>query len=162
MAMTDENVELVRRAFDALGARNIEGLLGLLHPEVDWVPVTALVAGGQRYQGRYGVGEWYRFVVANWADYRQQPAELRGVGDYVLALGSVLTQTRADEPHDEILVGWIWRVDDDLIVSMHSYLDQRKALDALKELTRDDSAGGPGGLGSGGASPGNPGPVGPG
>jgi ketosteroid isomerase-like protein len=159
--MTEENVELVRRAYDAFGARNIEGLLDLVHPEVDWVPITALVAGGQRYQGRYGVGEWYRFVTVNWADYRQQPTELRGVGDYVLALGTVLTQTRADEPHEELLAGWIWRIEEGLIVSMHAYLDQRKALDALKELTRGESDGLAGGPGATGASPEGAGPIGP-
>lgn len=159
--MPDENVDLVRRAYDSIGARNIQGLLDLLHPEVDWVPITALVAGGQRYHGRYGVGEWYRYVVANWADFRMRPTELRGVGDYVLALGKVLTQTREDEPHEEILAAWIWRIEDGVIVAMHAYLDQRKALDALKELTRGESEGAPGGGGPSDAGPGDAGPPGP-
>lgn len=133
--MSDENVELVRGAYDALAARNIEGLLNVLHHEVDWLPVTALIHGGQRYRGRYGVGDWYRYVIDNWAEYSERPSDLRGVADHVLAIGSVVTRVREDEAPLHTPAAWLWRLDEGLAVSVHAYLEQAKALDALRQVT---------------------------
>jgi ketosteroid isomerase-like protein len=136
--MSDENVELVRGAYAALAARNIEGLLNMLHHEIDWLPVTALIHGGQRYRGRYGVGAWYRYVIDNWAEYRERPSDLRGAVDHVLALGTVVTKVREDEAPQHTAAAWLWKLDDGLAVSMHAYLDQAKATQALREITGED------------------------
>jgi ketosteroid isomerase-like protein len=135
--MSDENVGLVRGAYDALAARNIEGLLNALHPEVDWFPISALIAGGQRYRGRYGVGDWYRYVVDNWAQYSERPTDLRGVDDYVLATGTVLTQARDGEAPQQTSAAWLWKLEEGLAVSMHAYLDYTKALEALRQVARE-------------------------
>jgi ketosteroid isomerase-like protein len=135
--MSDENVELVRGAYAAMASRNIEGLLSVLHPEVDWFPVTALIAGGQRYRGRYGVGDWYRYVVDNWAEYSERPTDLRGVDDYVLAMGTVVTKVREGEASQHTTATWMWKLDQGLALYVHAYLDHAKALDALRQVTRD-------------------------
>jgi ketosteroid isomerase-like protein len=136
--MSDENVELVRGAYAALAARNIEGLLNMLHHEVDWLPVTALIHGGQRYRGRYGVGAWYRYVIDNWAQYSERPSDLRGAADYVLAIGTVVTKVREDEAPQHTAAAWLWKLEERLAVSMHAYLDQAKATQALREVTGED------------------------
>ena len=136
--MSDENVELVRGAYAALAARNIEGLLNLLHHEVDWLPVTALIHGGQRYRGRYGVGAWYRYVIDNWAEYSERPSDLRGGADHVLAIGSVVTKVREDEAPLHTPAAWLWKLEEGLAVSMHAYLEQAKALEALRAATGMD------------------------
>jgi ketosteroid isomerase-like protein len=135
--MSDENVDRVRSAYAAMAARNIEGLLDVLHHEVDWLPVTALIAGGQRYRGRYGVGAWYRYVVDNWAEYSERPTDMRGVEDYVLAIGSVVTQAREGEAPQHTPAAWLWRLDEGLAVFVHAYLDHGKALEALGQVTRE-------------------------
>jgi ketosteroid isomerase-like protein len=133
--MSDENVELVRGAYAALAARNIEGLLSMLHYEVDWFPVTALIHGGQRYRGRYGVGAWYRYVVDNWAEYSERPSDLRGAGDHVLAIGTVVTKARESEAPQHTPAAWLWKLDKSLAVSVHAYLELPKALDELRQVT---------------------------
>lgn len=135
--MSDENVQVVRGAYDAMAARHIEGLLNVMHHEVDWLPVTALIAGGQRYRGRYGVGAWYRYVIDNWAVYSERPTDLRGADDYVLAIGSVVTQARDGEAPKHTPAAWLWKLDEGLAVFVHAYLDHGKALDALRQVTRE-------------------------
>src|SRR5438094_974954 len=135
--MSDDNVELVRGAYDALARRNIEGLLDVLHHEVDWFPVTALIAGGQRYTGRYGVGEWFRYVNDNWAEYSERPTDFNGVDKYVLALGTVVTQAREGDAPQPTSAAWLWRIELRLAVAVHAYLDPNKATDALRQLTKD-------------------------
>jgi ketosteroid isomerase-like protein len=135
--MSDDNVEMVRGAYDALARRNIEGLLDVLHHEVDWFPVTALIAGGQRYTGRYGVGEWFRYVTDNWAEYSERPTDFNGIDKYVLALGSVCTQAREGEAPQHTPASWLWRIEERLAVSVHAYLDHAKAAETLRQLTRD-------------------------
>ncbi len=46
--MSQENVEALRRAFDASNRRDIERLLAEVHPDVEWHPAiaAALLGGG--------------------------------------------------------------------------------------------------------------------
>jgi ketosteroid isomerase-like protein len=43
--MSDGNVALVRRLHDLFNGRDLEGMLELLHPEVEWVPVMGRLDG---------------------------------------------------------------------------------------------------------------------
>src|SRR5436305_13870327 len=107
--MSDENAELVRGTYQALARGNIQGLLNVLHHEVDSLPVTALIAGGQRYTGRYGVGGWLRYVIGNWAEYSERPTDCNGIDEYVLALGSVRTQAREGGGAQDTTAAWLRR-----------------------------------------------------
>ena len=45
--MSQENVETVRRVFDAFNRRDIAAFLELLDPDVEWRPVLPVVLGGE-------------------------------------------------------------------------------------------------------------------
>jgi ketosteroid isomerase-like protein len=46
--MSQENVEIIRRAFDAWNRQDIEGLLALIHPEGEYVNAPTAVEPGTR------------------------------------------------------------------------------------------------------------------
>jgi len=43
--MSQENVEIVRRAYDAFNARDLERLLGLSAEDCEWLPLRAQLEG---------------------------------------------------------------------------------------------------------------------
>jgi ketosteroid isomerase-like protein len=45
--MSQENVEVFKRAFDAINRRDAEALLSELDPEVEWHPAILMAMGGR-------------------------------------------------------------------------------------------------------------------
>src|SRR5512132_4115921 len=79
--MSEENVELVRRAADAFAAEDVEGLVGCADPAIEFEPHLAGVEGN--YSGRAGIREFmadaYETLEMRGMDY----AEIRDLGDRV-------------------------------------------------------------------------------
>ena len=55
--MSQENVEIVRRAFEAFNRRDMTAFLDLLDPDVEWVPILAVLEG-RVYRGHKDVRRW--------------------------------------------------------------------------------------------------------
>lgn len=125
--MAEANVELVRRAFEAFAQRDIAAALEVMHPEVEFLPVTAnLTTGGQPYRGHDGIRRYLDDVGRVWKDLRVYPSEYRDLGDCVVALGRIHARgggTIVDRP-----TGWVWRMRDGKIVWGRVYATQEEAL----------------------------------
>src|SRR5437764_12430731 len=80
--MSRENVELVRRAYEALRRDDIEGCLGDVHPEVEWHSLVLEMEGVRH--GHDAVREWWRSLLAVFPDWRPSIEEIRDLGDWVL------------------------------------------------------------------------------
>jgi ketosteroid isomerase-like protein len=105
----DPLVETTRRLFERFSQRDVAGLLALCDPDVEFLPVTALVAAdGQPYRGHEGISRYLADVGQVWEELTVEPAEFRRVGDdTVVALGRVYAWGVGrviDAP-----VGWLWR-----------------------------------------------------
>jgi ketosteroid isomerase-like protein len=60
--MSQENVELVQATHEAVNRRDLDALLALVHPEVEFRSLIA-EAEGQDYRGHAGVREWWESVI---------------------------------------------------------------------------------------------------
>jgi ketosteroid isomerase-like protein len=60
--MSQENVELIQGAHAAVNGRDLDALLGLVHPEVEFQSLVA-EAEGRDYRGHAGVREWWESVI---------------------------------------------------------------------------------------------------
>ena len=78
--MSRENVEVVRRSFDAFNARGIEAMIALCDPDIDFHPTFAAI-GGADYHGHDGVRSWHRDIEETWG--REIRAELEAFFDLV-------------------------------------------------------------------------------
>jgi ketosteroid isomerase-like protein len=56
--MSEENVELARKAIDALNRRDFDALLAFLSRDVVWEALEGVSGIGELYRGRAGVREW--------------------------------------------------------------------------------------------------------
>jgi ketosteroid isomerase-like protein len=80
--MSQQNVEVVRRAYNAYLSGNYETALAAYHPEVVF-DVTVL---GSVYRGREGVAKAIRRWTGTWSDWKVEVEELIDAGDRVLAV----------------------------------------------------------------------------
>ena len=128
--MSEGNVDLARRAFEAFAERDLEALLEVMHPDVEFLPVTAnLTTGGVPYRGHEGLARYFEDVGRVWKELRVYPSEFRELEDCVVALGRIHARGGGmiiDRP-----TGWVWRIRDGQIVWGRVYASQEEALDAV-------------------------------
>jgi ketosteroid isomerase-like protein len=119
-----EDVDTVRRMFEAFARRDLDATLAQLDPDVTLtVPATAGLAGRTGpYRGHEGVRQYLSDVEAVWSELELEPLDFRDAAGAVVIFGRV-TGRRApqaqDEPGETIedSVIWTWKLRDGRIVS---------------------------------------------
>jgi ketosteroid isomerase-like protein len=84
--MSQENVELVHRAFDAFNRRDWGAFLELLDADVRAVPLLAAIEGEGDYLGKDGVRRWWKNVLDVFPDFTMEAVEVRDLGNMTLAV----------------------------------------------------------------------------
>jgi ketosteroid isomerase-like protein len=130
--MSEENVELVRSAFENFLAGKRDWGAELLDPEIEWdaSEMTVLDIGGV-YQGPEGVGQFWREWLAAWETV-QFEYELVDAGDRVVAL--IDQRMRGRSTGIEVPFGkyaHVYTFRDGLIVHWKGYASQSEALEAV-------------------------------
>lgn len=130
--MSEENLAAVRRAFAAFSERDVEGMLEVVDPEVEFLPqqTATLARKGQPYRGHAGIREYFEDVASLWKELQVIPQEYRELDDTVLALGRAYGR-RMDGLLVDSPAGWVWRLRDGKIVAGHVYTGREEALEAV-------------------------------
>jgi ketosteroid isomerase-like protein len=84
--VSQENVEIVRRAVEAFGVGGIEAVVSLTPEDVVWYPFPEWVEEPE-YRGHDGVRRVTAVSTDNFDDFGLSAEEVREVGDRVLVLG---------------------------------------------------------------------------
>ncbi len=128
--MSQENVEAFRRFVDAYNNRDVKAVLDELDAEVEWHPAMQASDGGASvYRGHEGVRAIFRDFSAAFAEMQIQYAEVRDLGDRVVAIGRVRFAGRE---------GWgpsrqwgaLAEYRDGKAIRIRTFLDHRAALEA--------------------------------
>ena len=130
--MSQENVEIARRLTAEINRTFTEGasdLYELLDPEVEWVPITALLEG-TRYNGHAGVRQWFEDMERDWEVFLNKPEEFREIGeDQVLILGTWRAQGRASGVELSFQqAAWLTRFRDGRLTRLQTFTDRELAL----------------------------------
>ena len=123
--------ETAQRLFDAFNARELDGTLALLHPDVLFEPVSgAVLNDGEPYRGHAGMRRYYADVQAHWQQLTVNPVHLREAGNAVVALGHVNGASEAGVLRDAPTT-WVFKFDGDLVTHIQIFSDERLAREAL-------------------------------
>jgi ketosteroid isomerase-like protein len=126
------DIEVVKAAFAAFAARDLDAVLALAAPDVEFLAVTGEHAGRtEPYRGHDGMREYFRDVASVWEELRLTPREFRGSGDMILVTGRVSARSRSRTVSGS--TGWIWRVRDGKIVYVRVYASAADATAAFEE-----------------------------
>jgi hypothetical protein len=119
--------QIVLRWFDAFNARDLDGMLMLLHPRVHFYPLKLGGLVGS-YRGRDWVRDWWVKLERRRREYEVDLSDVCCVGEgRVLAVGSLRV---AGEP-DIGPFSALHRINEGLIVAAHHCLSDPEMIDRL-------------------------------
>jgi len=125
--MSQENVELVRRVYDALNRGDWDAVFRDMHPDFEMTTQRLDAGTHRRREAVQGLGEDY---IAAFDNMVFEPEEFLENGDQVVVL--VTRRARPKGGSGEIVVrnGHLFTVRNGTILSMKSFPDPEKALEA--------------------------------
>jgi ketosteroid isomerase-like protein len=125
--MTEDDFELVRRAWAAFSRVDEAAILETLHPEVVAVPFGAAMET-EAYRGRGDVLRWWREEIqANWESFRVLPENFERVGDSLLVTGRWNARGKESGVDLDVPASWVVKVRDGRIVYWQTYTDHAEA-----------------------------------
>jgi ketosteroid isomerase-like protein len=130
--MSGENVEAVKRAFDAFNRGDLDAMLKDLDPEVEWHPMFQMLLGGEGtvYRGHEGVREMLQDTREAFTELQAEPSEVRDFGERVLAIGRFRARGRESGAKTETANAWLVEFKNGKGVRIREYLDPDEALEA--------------------------------
>jgi uncharacterized protein len=127
--MAQENVELVRRAYAALNAGDVEGLIELCDQDFE-IDMEERVFNPATYRGHDGIRRFYGEVREVWAEYRWDPEELIDREDQVVALLHAQGRGRGSGVEIDRRVAMVWTLGGAKALAVRFYVDRAAALRA--------------------------------
>jgi ketosteroid isomerase-like protein len=126
--VAEENVQLARFVYASLNRGDVDTVLDLLDPDVEWWtrgdnPDTSVT------RGRDGFKRLWHDITDVLDDFRMEPTEMIDAGDYVITAVSQVARTRgATIEQHEVHVG---KFRDGKIIELREYHDMAEALKAV-------------------------------
>jgi ketosteroid isomerase-like protein len=131
-AMSQENVEIVKRWIDALNSDDKDGFLDSCRDDCLFFSVTGSTIGGTPYSGRDGLRKYWADKTAAWTELRIDVERIvEGDEGAILGIGRITGLGRGSGVQVEQRVGLVCRMRDGKLAYLHSYLDPAEALKAV-------------------------------
>ena len=130
--MSGENVEIVRRGFEAGNRRDVEALIEVLDPEVEWHSALLMALEGEAavYRGHEGIREFFRDLDGLFDKLHAEYPEIRDLGDRVVGIGRISTRGKGSGAETESPIGTVIDLKNGKATQVRTYLDPKEALEA--------------------------------
>ncbi len=132
--MSQENVEIVRRVYEAVARHDSAEVLALYDPEVEWdfsrSPVGD-VMGRQFYRGHEGLREWWRDWREAWENYEDNCTELIAVGTYVISVVKSRGRGRTSGAQIDWAQYGVWTIRNRRVVRVVWFRTRAEAFEAV-------------------------------
>ena len=129
--MSESNVEIVRSAFDAIRRRDLDALLALYDPEIEFLPLTGTHVERGGYAGHAGVLSYFDEVAEIWEEMRPYADSTRAVGDHVVVLGGCAVRGITSGVESDDPMAWVITVQDGKITRHRAFSTAGEALKAV-------------------------------
>jgi ketosteroid isomerase-like protein len=129
--MSRENVEVVRLTFEAIGRWDIDALLELYDPEIEYLPLTGTRIESGGYIGHSGVREYFEEVAEIWEELHPRADDVQTVGDQVLVLGGCAVRGRGSGAESDSPMAWVLTFRNGKVTRHRGYGTREEALEAV-------------------------------
>lgn len=115
--MSERDVCVVRRMFEAFATRDVDRVLSFADPAVTFrAGATAELAGrSEPYRGHEGIRLYFQDVARIWDELRVEPLDFRAVAGSVVIFGRAEGRAAGQEIRTGVI--WTWRLRDGLLVA---------------------------------------------
>jgi ketosteroid isomerase-like protein len=128
--MSQENVEIVRDAFDAFTRDDIEGVLRLCDEKIVITQPPELPGASPQQRGHSGVLEAFEIWPEQWDDYRIEILRMADHGDHVLVTTRQRGRGKQSGIQVEMEIMFVFTVQNEKIVEMKIFMREDQALEA--------------------------------
>jgi ketosteroid isomerase-like protein len=128
--MSEENVELARKALEAIAARDPSRLIALADPEVEWHSFFALGERGV-YRGHDGTRRYMADLDEAWEVGRPDIDDALAVGDVAVLVGRIHYRGKGSGVESEAPAGWMFKLRDGKVLRFRAFRDPAQALEAV-------------------------------
>jgi uncharacterized protein len=125
--MSEENVELVRRLYEAFATRNAAAITAGLDPEIEWRSIEDT----ETRHGHHGVATSVVGWLETWEQHDLQPEEYLDAGDHVIVTTRLRGRGRLSGADVETRYFAVWRIRDRRAVAYREYTTKLEALAAV-------------------------------
>jgi ketosteroid isomerase-like protein len=129
--MSQENVEVVRRSFEAFNARDVDELVSLFAEDCELLPFRAQLEGIV-YRGHEGLRRFVRDMDEDWQGFRVDPVEFHDRQARVAVVGRVSALGRGSRVEVDSLAGFVFELHDGRIRHVTSHSEPGAALEAVE------------------------------
>src|SRR5664279_159183 len=127
------SVEIVKRSYDAFARKDLDGVMGDMHPDIEWQQAQGLPHGGT-YHGLDAVrrnifepldAEW-------WSEFSADPDEFLAAGDEVVVIGRYRGLAKETGKRLDVPFVHVWTLHEERAVRFRQFLDTAGWVEALK------------------------------
>lgn len=126
--MSQENVETIRRGFDAMNRGDISGILALAHPDFETAIPPELSAEPSAYRGHEGIRRYFESFQDAMRDIRFHPDQIWDAGDAVVVALRVTANGRETGIPVEQHLGQVWTMGDGTARRLENFVTVSEAL----------------------------------
>src|SRR2546421_934953 len=129
--MSEENVELVRRLYEAFETRDNVWPFEVYGPEIEWYSGFDGLGFEQVYRGHDGVRAYWRHWLEAWESIEFHLDDVIDAGDQVVALIWQRNRGRASRAVIEYEYAQVWSLRNGLVTRQRSFERRQDALKAV-------------------------------
>ena len=132
--MSQENISVINRIYEAFGQRDFAAVLDLFGPTIEWIAaLNSPLADRSPYRGLDEVREGPLMrIAANFESLMVRVDEIFGAGDKVVALGFYDGVYKANGKRFQAQVAHIWTLADGKAVKFQQYVDTYQLAESFK------------------------------
>ena len=119
---------MIRQLIEAFERRDVEAVVALAHPDVEFHSVTGEVLGHNPYRGHDGLRSYFADEAQVWDELRISVEQMVPHDGQLIALGRVWARAGARLIDDS--AGWIWRLTDGKVVYGRVFQSAARAREA--------------------------------
>ena len=133
--MSEENVEIIRRAIEAYGREGLDGTLRYYDPSIEWTSTGDYIEAAT-YRGHDGLRRYFGTMEDEFEDLRVEPVELIEAGEQVISSVRFTGRGKSSGAPVEMTLISVGSLREGLVYRVHNYPSMAEALEAagLREL----------------------------
>jgi ketosteroid isomerase-like protein len=124
--MSQENVEVVRRAIEAYGRDGLEGSLRYYHPEIEWTSTGDFIEPAT-YVGHDGLRHYLGSMEAEFEGLRIEPVELIDAGENVVSSVRISGRGKTSGAPVALMLVSVGSLRDGMVYRVRNYPDMAAA-----------------------------------
>lgn len=132
------NVDVVKRMYEAFGRRDRDSILGLFHPDIEWVQNEGFPGGGRHVGAEAVLNDVFAKFRLDWDVWQAPVSEWLDAGEIVVAVGEYRGTYKATGLSMTAAFAGLYRVKDGRIVQFRQFTDTAKIAAAMQGADKGD------------------------